>query len=173
MHKGRGFRIFGVCKYNYLDVEMANTPVATESQFVALTTEIVTSYVSHNALNVTDLPKLIADVHGALEKLVHPAPVEVAEQLKPAVSVRKSVTPDHIVCLEDGKGFKSIKRHLWMAHGLSPEDYRARWSLPTDYPLVAATYSAARSSLAKSIGLGRKPGSKVERRGKRKVLAKP
>jgi predicted transcriptional regulator len=151
---------------------MTNTPEAANAECGTLTTEIVTAYVSHNALNVGDLPKLIADVHVALQKLGEPAPVEVAEQLKPAVSIRKSITPDHIICLEDGKGFKSIKRHLWMAHGLSPEDYRSRWSLPADYPLVAATYSEARSSLAKSIGLGRKPGAKVERRGRRKVLSK-
>jgi predicted transcriptional regulator len=164
--------MFAPCKYNYVDVDMTNTPETADSEFVALTTEIVTAYVSHNALNIGDLPKLIADVHAALQKLGEPAAVEVAEQLKPAVSVRKSVTPDHIICLEDGKGFKSIKRHLWMAHGLSPEDYRSRWSLPADYPLVAATYSEARSSLAKSIGLGRKPGAKVEKRGRRKVPSK-
>ena len=86
-----------------------------------------------------------------------PAPAEIAEELKPAVPIKKSVTPDYIVCLEDGKKFKSLKRHLRTHFNLSPEEYRAKWGLPSDYPMVAPSYSATRSSLALSNGLGRKP----------------
>jgi len=121
-----------------------------------LSVEIVAAFVSHNALNPTDLPKLIADVHAALKGLGAAPVAEIAEQLKPAVSVRKSITPDYLICLEDGKKFKSLKRHLRTAFNLSPEEYREKWNLAADYPMVAPNYSATRSSLAKSNGLGRK-----------------
>jgi predicted transcriptional regulator len=127
-----------------------------EIDLVGLSTDIVSAYVSHNAVSPTDLPKLIADVHGALRALhSNEAPVAV-EELKPAVPIRKSVTADFIICLEDGKKFKSLKRHLRTHYNLSPEEYREKWGLPSDYPMVAPSYSATRSKLAKDNGLGRK-----------------
>jgi predicted transcriptional regulator len=139
---------------------------------VSLTAEIVCAYVGHNSLSTGDVPKLIAEVHAALIGLSAPVPVEELPELRPAVSVRKSVTPDHLVCLDCGKTFKSIKRHLGLAHNLTPAQYREKWSLPHDYSLVAANYSASRSSLAKSIGLGRKKGETVKKPAKRRVAAR-
>ena len=129
---------------------------AADNDLIDLSADIVSAYVSHNALSVTDLPKLIADVHAALRNLHSPAAAEPAEELKPAVPVRKSVAPDFIICLEDGKKFKSLKRHLRTHYNLSPEEYREKWGLPADYPMVAPNYSATRSRLAKDNGLGRK-----------------
>ena len=121
-----------------------------------LTAEVVAAYVSNNSLPVSDLPALIADVFGALGR-THSAPATpTAEKPKPAVPVKKSVTDDYIVCLEDGKKFKSLKRHLMTHYNLSPEDYREKWDLPADYPMVAPNYAAARSRLAKQMGLGHK-----------------
>jgi predicted transcriptional regulator len=138
---------------------MSDTVVSAsghESDLVELSTEIVAAYVSHNAVSPSDLPKLIADVHGALRSLsAKEAPLPV-EELKPAVPVRKSVAADYIICLEDGKKFKSLKRHLRTHYNLSPEEYREKWGLPADYPMVAPNYSATRSKLAKDNGLGRK-----------------
>lgn len=131
---------------------------ASESDLIELSTDIVSAYVSHNSVSPTDLPRLIADVHNALKALQSneaPAPVE---ELKPAVPVRKSVAADYIICLEDGKKFKSLKRHLRTHYNLSPEEYREKWGLPADYPMVAPSYSATRSKLAKDNGLGRKAG---------------
>jgi predicted transcriptional regulator len=136
--------------------ELTGSAAGYESDLIELSTEIVAAYVSHNSVSPTDLPKLIADVHGALRSLQSneaPAPVE---ELKPAVPIRKSVAPDYIVCLEDGKKFKSLKRHLRTHYNLSPEEYREKWGLPADYPMVAPNYSATRSKLAKDNGLGRK-----------------
>lgn len=127
-----------------------------DNDLIDLSADIVSAYVSHNALSVTDLPKLIADVHGALRGLQSAAAPEPVEELKPAVPVRKSVAPDYIICLEDGKKFKSLKRHLRTHYNLSPEEYREKWGLPADYPMVAPNYSATRSRLAKDNGLGRK-----------------
>ena len=132
-----------------------------EADLIELSTEIVSAYVSHNAVSPGDLPKLIAEVHGALRALQAnetPAPVE---ELKPAVPVRKSVANDYIICLEDGKKFKSLRRHLAVL-GMTPDEYRAKWGLPADYPMVAPSYAAARSALAKKMGLGRKPAPEVE-----------
>ena len=129
---------------------------AADNDLIDLSADIVSAYVSHNALSVTDLPKLIADVHSALRNLHSPAAAEPAEELKPAVPIRKSVAPDFIICLEDGKKFKSLKRHLRTHYNLSPEEYREKWGLPSDYPMVAPNYSATRSRLAKDNGLGRK-----------------
>ena len=127
-----------------------------ESELIELSSEIVAAYVGHNALSASDLPKLIADIYTALKALGNTPAAQESEQLKPAVSVRRSITPDHLVCLEDGKKFKSLKRHLMTHHKLSPQQYREKWGLPADYPMVAPNYSATRSSLAKSSGLGRK-----------------
>jgi predicted transcriptional regulator len=130
--------------------------VGSDNDLIDLSTEIVSAYVSHNALSMTDLPKLIADVHTALKGLRSAAPAPVAEELKPAVSVRKSIAADYLICLEDGKKFKSLKRHLRTHYDMSPEEYREKWGLPSDYPMVAPNYSATRSRLAKDNGLGRK-----------------
>jgi len=127
-----------------------------DNDLIDLSTEIVSAYVSHNALSVTDLPKLIADVHSALRALRHEQAPEAPEELKPAVPVKKSIAADYIICLEDGKKFKSLKRHLRTHYNLSPEEYREKWGLPADYPMVAPNYSATRSRLAKDNGLGRK-----------------
>ena len=136
--------------------DTAGSATGYEQDLIELSTEIVAAYVSHNAVSPTDLPKLIADVHGALRSLSsNEAPLPV-EELKPAVPIRKSVAPDYIICLEDGKKFKSLKRHLRTHYNLSPEEYREKWGLPADYPMVAPSYSATRSKLAKDNGLGRK-----------------
>lgn len=127
-----------------------------ELDLVEYSTDIVAAYVSHNAISPTDLPRLIADVHAALTALGSEEAAAPVEEKKPAVPVRKSVTPDYIVCLEDGKKFKSLKRHLRTHYNLSPEEYREKWGLPADYPMVAPSYSATRSKLAKANGLGRK-----------------
>jgi len=124
---------------------------------VTLTADIVSAYVSKNAVMSGDLPGLIAGVYGALARLQSDAPEPItAIELKPAVSIKKSITPDFIICLEDGRSFKSLKRHLRTAFDMTPDDYRAKWGLPKDYPMVAPNYSAARSSLATSMGLGQK-----------------
>lgn len=138
---------------------MSDTPgpaTGYESDLIELSTEIVSAYVSHNSVSVTDLPKLIAEVHGALRALQNNEVQVPVEELKPAVPIRKSVAPDYIICLEDGKKFKSLKRHLRTHYNLSPEEYREKWGLPADYPMVAPSYSATRSKLAKDNGLGRK-----------------
>jgi predicted transcriptional regulator len=134
-------------------------PVDTgDFDLVELSADIVSAYVSHNSVSPSDLTRLIADVHGALRGLRgNEVPVQI-EDLKPAVPVRKSVAPDYIICLEDGKKFKSLKRHLRTHYNLSPEEYREKWGLPADYPMVAPSYSATRSKLAKDNGLGRKAG---------------
>ena len=134
-----------------------NLNARANDKLVELSASVVGAYVSHNALSASDLPKLIGQVHQALIALGGPAPAEAAPELKPAVPVKKSITPDFLICLEDGKKFKSLKRHLRTEYDLSPDEYRSRWGLPPDYPMVAPNYSEARSQLAKSIGLGRKP----------------
>jgi len=136
-------------------------------KLVELSASVVGAYVSHNALSASDLPKLIAQVHHALIALGGPVAVEVAPELKPAVPVKKSITPDYLICLEDGKKFKSLKRHLRTEYDMSPDEYRLRWGLPPDYPMVAPNYSEARSALAKSIGLGRKPEAAARGRSRK------
>jgi predicted transcriptional regulator len=136
--------------------ELNGAGAAADNDLIDLSADIVCAYVSHNALSVTDLPRLIADVHTALRSLQSPVAVVSTEEQKPAVAVRKSVAPDYIICLEDGKKFKSLKRHLRTHYNLSPEEYREKWGLPADYPMVAPNYSATRSRLAKDNGLGRK-----------------
>ncbi|MGD9806779.1 MAG: MucR family transcriptional regulator [Hyphomicrobiaceae bacterium] len=121
---------------------------------IGLTAQIVSAYVSKNALASGDLPLLIGDVHQALVRASGNIEIGDRDELKPAVPVKKSVTPDYIVCLEDGKKFKSLKRHLRTHYKMSPEEYRAKWQLPHDYPMVAPNYAAARSQLAKKMGLG-------------------
>ncbi len=128
----------------------------SKADLVDLTAEIVAAYVSNNAVVSGDLSGIISDVHKALESAVNGGGEAEAPPLKPAVSVRKSITPDHIICLEDGKKFKSLKRHLRTHYNLTPEEYREKWGLPHDYPMVAPNYAAARSNLAKKMGLGQK-----------------
>jgi len=118
------------------------------------TTEIVAAFVSKNQTSTADLPALIQAVHRALSGISAAAP-EPEPRKEPAVPIRRSITPEHIVCLEDGKTFKSLKRHLRTKYDLSPEDYRVKWGLPKDYPMVAPNYAAARSALAKNMGLGK------------------
>lgn len=121
---------------------------------VVFATGIVSAYVRNNTVDTAELPDLIRSVHAALQDLSRPAIAE-AEPPKPAVPVKKSIYKDYLVCLEDGLKFKSLKRHLRSKYGLSPEEYRAKWGLPPDYPMVAPGYSEKRSKLAKKMGLGR------------------
>ncbi len=127
---------------------------ASNGDLIDLAADIVSAYVSNNTVPVTDLPKLIADVHRALNATQSGMREPEPEPLKPAVNPKRSVFPDYIICLEDGKKFKSLKRHLRTHYDLSPEDYREKWGLPADYPMVAPNYAAARSALAKKMGLG-------------------
>jgi predicted transcriptional regulator len=124
---------------------------------IELAAKVVAAYVSNNPLPKGDLPDLILAVHSSLARLGR-EPEQAQPQVEakpPAVPVRKSITPDYLICLEDGKKFKSLRRHL-RAHGLTPEQYREKWNLPSDYPMVASNYTAQRSALAKKLGLGRK-----------------
>jgi predicted transcriptional regulator len=140
--------------------DLSGVATGADSDLIELSAEIVCAYVSHNALSPTDLAKLIAEVHSALNGLHSSEIPEPVEELKPAVPVRKSVAPDYIICLEDGKKFKSLKRHLRTHYNMSPEEYRDKWGLAADYPMVAPNYSATRSRLAKDNGLGRKAAAK-------------
>jgi len=139
---------------------MTDTP--GESNFIALTAEIVSAYVSNNTVPAADIPALINQVHAALSRVSGKSGDGAGEPLKPAVSLKKSVTPEYIVCLEDGKKFKSLKRHLRTQYNMTPEQYREKWGLSADYPMVAPNYAAARSQLAKQMGLGQQR----RRRGK-------
>ena len=127
----------------------------TNDTLLTLTADIVAAHVSNNSVALGDLPDMIARVHRALAGLGTPAAAPEPE-LKPAVSVRASVKPDHIVCLEDGKKLKMLRRHLMTHYGMTPDDYRAKWGLPKDYPMVAPAYAETRRALAKQIGLGTK-----------------
>ncbi|MBC7281138.1 MucR family transcriptional regulator [Hoeflea sp.] len=122
---------------------------------IELTAEIVAAYVSNNSVAANDLPNVITQVHAALGGATMPLE-EVVEKPKPAVSVRRSIQNDYLICLEDGQKFKSLKRHLMTHYGLTPEQYREKWELPADYPMVAPAYAEARSRLAKEMGLGQK-----------------
>src|SRR5262245_17241612 len=124
------------------------------SDLVDMTADIVSAYVAGHQVAPQDLPGLIRTVHAALKEVAGRAPAAADASQEPAVSVKKSVTPDYIICLEDGKKFKSLKRHLRTRYGMTPEDYRSKWGLPHDYPMVAPNYAKARSDLAKRMGLG-------------------
>ena len=127
---------------------------ADKADLVALTADIISAYVSNNTVGREDLPTIIADVHEALSKASLRTGNSEREDQKPAVPPKKSVHEDYLICLEDGKKFKSLKRHLRTHYNLSPEEYREKWNLPHDYPMVAPNYAAARSQLAKQMGLG-------------------
>jgi predicted transcriptional regulator len=125
-----------------------------KAEIIEMTAEIVASYVENNTLSTGDLPGLIQSVHRALSSISTGVETVEAAPKEPAVPVRRSITPDHLVCLEDGRKFKSLKRHLRTKYNMSPEDYRAKWGLAKDYPMVAPNYAKARSDLAKQMGLG-------------------
>lgn len=152
--------------------------MSNNEEIVDLVAGIVSAFVSHNSVPTSDLPALIASTHSALSSLgAEPAPAPV-EKVAPAVSIKKSITPDFLICLEDGKKFKSLKRHLRTAYDMTPEQYRAKWGLPTDYPMVAPAYAEARSTLAKKMGLGNQrrktvpsPADAPVRRGRAKTPA--
>jgi predicted transcriptional regulator len=127
-----------------------------QDNLIELTAEIVSAYVSTNTIASGDLAGLINQVHSALHRTATGAVESARQQLKPAITVKKSITPDYIVCLEDGKKFKSLKRHLRTHYDLTPAEYREKWGLPADYPMVAPNYAKARSALAKEMGLGQK-----------------
>lgn len=146
-----------------------------DANFLEQATNIIAAYVSNNSLTSAQLPELIANVHRALKGLGIPTTEPTPEPLKPAVPVRRSVLPDYIVCLEDGLKFKSLKRHLRTKYNITPEEYRSKWGLPNDYPMVAPNYAAARSNLAKQMGLGqqrKKPVAPAPKtRGRKKAPA--
>lgn len=127
---------------------------------ITLTADIVSAHVSNNSVAVSDIPQLIENVHATLHGLNAVEEEEEEVRPEPAVSIRSSIKPDYIVCLEDGKKLKMLKRHLKTNYDMTPEDYRERWGLPADYPMVAPNYAATRRELAKKIGLGRKPRKK-------------
>ena len=131
------------------------TQPSENAALIELAADIVSAYVSNNSVQTGELTGLIGDVYSALRRTAGNNNVpQSSEPLKPAVNVKKSVSPDHIICLEDGKKFKSLKRHLRTHYNLSPEQYREKWNLPLDYPMVAPNYAEARSNLAKKMGLG-------------------
>jgi predicted transcriptional regulator len=149
---------------------MQNIETDMNETLITLTSDIVAAHVSNNNVPLDDLPSLITNVYGALAGLGGVEPVK-EEKPEPAVSVRASVKPDYIVCLEDGKKLKMLKRHLMTHYNMTPDEYRARWNLPADYPMVAPNYAEKRRELAKKIGLGRKPN--VRRGRKAKAPAAP
>ena len=128
----------------------------TKTPLIELASQIVAAYVGRNAVEQAELPKLIKDVHRALEQAAAPDVKDDAAEPKPPVSIKKSITPDYLICLEDGKKFKSLKRHLRTHFNLTPDQYREKWGLPADYPMVAPNYANSRSKLAKTMGLGQK-----------------
>lgn len=141
-------------------MEATNEPQKNTETLMELTADVVAAYVSNNPVPAAELPNLIAEVHSALGKVGAMAETVVPDKPKPAVNPKRSVHDDYIVCLEDGKKFKSLKRHLMTHYGLTPEQYREKWGLDPNYPMVAPNYAAARSQLAKKMGLGRKQKSR-------------
>ncbi len=139
-------------------------------ELLELTTKVVAAHVANNPIAVTDVPGLIATVHQALATL---GPEEPAPRPEPAVPIKQSVKPEYIVCLDDGKKLKMLKRHLRTAYNMTPAEYRERWGLPRDYPMVAPNYAKQRSELAKNIGLGRKIGTKAKKPSKAMRPTKP
>ena len=157
---------------------MADTteaPGTSTANFAELAAEIVSAFVANNKVAVGDLSKLIGDVHSALQQTTTGGQKAEEKRQEPAVSIRRSVQPDYIVCLEDGKHFKSLKRHLGTEHNMTPQEYREKWGLPRDYPMAAPNYAASRSEMAKKIGLGQgrrkaaeaEPAPQPKRRGGR------
>ncbi|HEY2884183.1 MAG TPA: MucR family transcriptional regulator [Rhizomicrobium sp.] len=146
---------------------MSNQVAAAEgsSELLKLVSEIVASYVSNNPVPVSELPAMIRSVHATLGGLSGSLAIDAVTSQKPAVTIKKSITPEYLICLEDGKKLKMLKRYLRSRYGLSPDQYRTKWGLPADYPMVASNYAAQRSEFAKKIGLGRTAPAKGRRRG--------
>jgi predicted transcriptional regulator len=142
------------CATTGKEQKMSNTDEQTG--LIELAADIVSAYVSNNAISASDVPTLIGEVYSALSRVGTGAVAAPSEPAKPAVSPKKSITPDYLICLEDGKKFKSLKRHLRTMYNMSPEQYREKWNLGSDYPMVAPNYAEARSRLAKEMGLGQK-----------------
>ena len=139
---------------------METTTLDDRSELLEMTADIVSAYVGNNSVSAGELPSLIANIHAALSQVTGGVVEVEPEPKEPAVPIRKSISPDFLICLEDGRKFKSLKRHLRTKYDMSPEEYRAKWNLPKDYPMVAPNYAKARSELAKQMGLGqggRKP----------------
>lgn len=136
--------------------------MSDKAEIIDMTAEIVSAYVGHNSVAPADLAGLIHQVFDALSQAANGV-ARAAEKLEPAIAVRRSITPDYLICLEDGKKFKSLKRHLRTHYNLGPDEYREKWGLPRDYPMVAPNYAQARSKLAKKMGLGQK--GRPRRRG--------
>lgn len=137
-------------------MDSSETPMANQDTLLELTADLVSAYVSNNPVPASELPNLIAEIHAALGRVGVAQEQTPVEKQKPAVNPKRSVFDDYIICLEDGKKFKSLKRHLMTHYGLTPEQYREKWGLEPNYPMVAPSYAAARSALAKKTGLGRK-----------------
>jgi predicted transcriptional regulator len=137
-----------------------------KSEIIEMTADIVSAYVGNNSVSASELPSLIQSVHRALAGVSNGGETVETAPKEPAVPVKRSITPDHLVCLEDGRKFKSLKRHLRTKYNMSPEDYRAKWGLPKDYPMVAPNYAKARSELAKQMGLGQGGRQAPARRGR-------
>jgi len=137
-------------------MDMNESPARSADMLIELTADVVAAYVSNNPVPVSELPNLIADIHAALGRVGSASEQTPVDKQKPAVNPKRSVHDDYIVCLEDGKKFKSLKRHLMTHYNLSPDQYREKWNLDSSYPMVAPNYAAARSQLAKKMGLGRK-----------------
>ena len=150
-------------------MDTGTTTEAPEHDLRCLTAEIVAAYVSANSVSAAQLPDIIRSVVDALASLDGQAEAPKAEALKPAVSIRKSITPDYLICLEDGKKLKMLKRHLRATYDMSPQEYREKWGLPADYPMVAPNYAGRRSEFAKQIGLGRKSAAEQPKRKRAKA----
>lgn len=147
---------------------MSEQQIVDKGELLTLASNIVASYVGNNPVQPDQVTEMLRSVFGTMNTLTDEA-AKQAEELVPAVPVKKSVTNDYIVCLEDGKKLKMLKRHLSTAYGLTPDEYRAKWGLPSDYPMVAPNYAKKRQELAKKIGLGRKPKSAAKPRGRAKA----
>jgi predicted transcriptional regulator len=146
-------------------VDQSDKAIDSE-EVLRMAVSIVAAYVSNNPLPPSQISDVIGSVFHSLRTFSGEGPTAASEPLKPAVPVRRSITPEYLICLEDGKKLKMLKRHLRAAYGMSPDEYRAKWSLPPDYPMVAPNYAAQRSDFAKKIGLGRKPGQRPGRRSR-------
>jgi len=143
--------------------------LVSRDEILRMAVDVVAAYLSNNQLPAGQIPEVINTVFRSLSSLDGTSAEAVQEPVKPAVPVRRSVTPEYLICLEDGKKLKMLKRHLRTTYNMTPEEYRAKWNLPPDYPMVAPNYAKQRSEFAKQIGLGRKPGEK--RRGRRRARA--
>jgi predicted transcriptional regulator len=145
-------------------VESTTIAKIADEELLRMTADVVAAYVSNNALPTQQLAEIISTVYASLRSLDADADAK-NEPLKPAVTIRKSITPEYLICLEDGKKLKMLKRHLRSTYAMTPDDYRAKWGLPADYPMVAPNYAAQRSAFAKKIGLGRGTGRQTGKRG--------